>query len=157
MPKSKTERELEILFPFKEVTLTLGDTVVVREWDIDTGALATGHVTQLFQKLQAAQITGNVEVKRLLEIAMPEMQQLVALTIGWTLTELKKRCSWDDFMALTQAVIDTSLVKPEGGGALPKMVELVQAMGAVAQAPAQTNRSQRRSTSSSHPDTPSAN
>jgi len=156
MANRKTaEQELKILFPVKEVRLSTGRIVAVAEWNITTGARGMGLVGSLLKKLQAEGVSGEIEVQRLLDLAMPEMRAIVELTLGWTPEELDSRATWDDFITLCEAVIETSLVKPDRGGAIPKVVELVQGMRLIARAPLQSNRSQRRSTSSSAADTDS--
>lgn len=129
--KSSAERELEILFPFIDVELQSGEKVVVMQWNIDTGAVLLARVIQLMQKLQG--MTGTVELQELITRAKGECFEIVATTIGWTVSELRSKATFEDFLTLLQAVIDTSLVREDGAsGALPKIVELAAALGPLA-------------------------
>lgn len=131
-PSKAEKAEWDAFFPFVDVELQSGQKVVVKQWDIDTGAILTGRVVQLLQKLQAAGISGSVELPALLGVAKDECLQIVAETIGWTVPELRKRATWEDFMSLLQAVIDTCLVREDGAsGALPKVVELAGSLGPI--------------------------
>ena len=126
------QSEWDAFFPFKDVKLQSGQMVVVKQWDIDTGAILTGRVVQLLQKLQAEGIAGSVELPTLLRVAKDECLQIVAETIGWSVPQLKKQATWEDFMSLLQAVIDTCLVREDGAaGALPKVVELAGSLGPI--------------------------
>lgn len=152
--KTDDERELKILFPFVDVELHDGSKVVVMQWDIDTGAVLAARVIQMMQKLTG--MIGTIELAELISRAKGECFDIVATTIGWTIEELRSKATFEDFMDLLQAVIDTSLVRKDGGGALPKLVGLAGALGplaALGQPTAQT--SPAPSTSSSEPDTQS--
>lgn len=144
------QAEWEVLFPVRELELQSGRKVVVRQWNIDQGALLTPRVVRLMQKLREAGLGGDVELEDMLELARPECKGLVYETIGWTEKELDQRASFDDFLVLFQAVIDTSLVREDGEGALKKIVGLAAALG-----PLGESLPQVRSTSSSAPATPS--
>ena len=145
------EREWEILFPFREVKLQSGRKVVVRQWDIQTGAILTARVVKMMERLQKAGLSGEVDIGDLMEVAIDECIGIVSETIGWTEKELNERASMDDFYDLLQAVIDTSLVREDGGGALKKIVGLAGLLGPLA-----GFQPQPPSTSSSAPATPSA-
>lgn len=144
------EAEWEVLFPLQEVELQSGRKVCVRQWDIDKGALLTPRVVRLMQKLRETGLSGEVELEAMIEVAMSECKGLVYDTIGWTEQELDTRATFEDFLSLFQAVIDTSLVRPNGEGALKKIVGLAAALG-----PLGASLPQVPSTSSSAPDTPS--
>lgn len=129
--RAKTDGdELKILFPFVDVELHDGSKVVVMQWDIDTGAVLSARVIAMMQKLQG--MTGEVELSELIARAKGECFEIVATTIGWTVEELRSKATFEDFMDLLQAVIDTSLVREGGGGALPKLVGLAGALGPLA-------------------------
>lgn len=147
---AQEEAEWSVLFPFIDVELQGGKKVTVRQWDIETGAVLTPRVVRLMDKLREAGLSGEVELDDLLTVAVVECKALVAGTIGWTVAELGKRASYLDFLSLLQAVIDTSLVRPDGEGALKKIVDLAGALGPLAGL-----RPPERSTSSSAPATPS--
>ena len=152
--REREQAEWNVIFPFQDVELGSGHKVTVRQWDIDTGAVMMGRVVTLIQKLRGK--TGEVELDELLSLAKDECMDIVCATIGWTPEEMNARATFEDFMSLLQAVIDTSLVRKDGGGVLPKVVDLagalgpLSALGGVSALPAQ-------STSSSEPDTPSPN
>ncbi len=145
------EREWEVLFPFREVKLQSGRKVVIRQWDIQTGAILTSRVVKMMERLRDQGLSGDVEVGDLIAVALEECVGIVAETIGWTEKELNERASMDDFYDLLQAVIDTSLIREGGGGALKKIVDLAGVLGPLAGL-----QPQPPSTSSSGPDTPSA-
>lgn len=147
---AQEQAEWEVLFPFVDVELQSGRKVAVRQWDIETGAVLTPRVVRLMDKLREAGLSGEVELEDLMRVAVVECKGLVAGTIGWTVNELDQRASYIDFLALLQAVIDTSLVRPDGEGALKKIVDLAGALGPLAGL-----RPPERSTSSSAPGTPS--
>lgn len=152
--KNGDTREMKILFPFIDVELQNGEKVVVMQWDIDTGAVLSARVVSMMQKIQGQ--TGTIELAELITQAKGECFDIVAKTIGWSVGELRAKATFEDFMDLLQAVIDTSLIREDGGGALPKIVALAGALVPLAgmgspMAPA----SPARSTSSSVPDTPS--
>lgn len=150
--KAKAQREWDVIFPFRDVELQSGEKVVVRQWDIDTGAVLTGRVAGLLQKLRNAGMGGEVELDDMLRVAKDECFEIVRVTIGWTAEDLKAKANWEDFLSLLQAVIDTSLVREDGGGALPKIVELAGVLNPLVGA---RSASAKPSTSSSPPDTPS--
>lgn len=149
--KQKAQQEWDVIFPFRDVELQSGEKVVVRQWDIDTGAVLTGRVAGLLQKLRGAGLGGEVELDDMLRVAKDECFEIVRVTIGWTVDELKARANWEDFLSLLQAVIDTSLIREDGGGALPKIVELAGALNPLV---APRSASAKPSTSSSQPGTP---
>lgn len=122
----QTEEELAILFPFKDVKLRTGETLTVREWNIEKGARATPIAATLLQRLAKAGAGGNVELPKLMEVALPEVRQLVCITLDMTEAELDRKLTWDDFISVVQAIIDTCLVTDDGRGLIPKIVELVQ-------------------------------
>lgn len=153
--KSKDEKEFEILFPFIDVELGSGQKVVVQQWDIDTGAVLTARVVSLMEKIRGQ--TGEIELNELIAVARDECMDIVATTIGWTRSELSKRATFEDFLVLLQAVIDTSLIREDGGGVLPKVVDLAGALGHLAGVVRGTSPSQPPSTSSSPTGTPSQN
>lgn len=154
--KSKDEKEFEILFPFQDVELGSGQKVVVQQWDIDTGAVLTARVVSLMEKIRGQ--TGEIELNELIRVARDECMDIVATTIGWTRSELSKRATFEDFLNLLQAVIDTSLIREDGGGVLPKVVDLAGALNHLAGAvKGAASPSPRPSTSSSDTDTPSPN
>ncbi len=148
--RSREEAEMETIFPFKDVELQSGAKVVVKQWDIDTGAVLTGRVARLIQKMRGQ--GAEVELDKLLELAADECKDIVRITIGWSEADFNAKLTFEDFLDLLQAVIDTSLVRPDGGGALPKIVALAGALTPLVGA---GRASPRRSTSSSAPDTPS--
>lgn len=149
--KPAAEREWEVLFPFLEVELQSGRKVVVRQWDIETGTVLTARVVKMMERLRDQGLSGDVEVGTLIGVALAECIDIVCGTIDWSREELDQRASMDDFYDLLQAVIDTSLIRPNGGGALKKIVDLAGVLGPLAGL-----QPQARSTSSSAPDTPSA-
>ncbi len=114
------EAEFNIIFPFVDVELQSGKKVAVRQWNIETGAVLTARTVGLIQKLQGK--IGEVQLEELIELAQAECQDIVAKTIGWTVAQLNERANYEDFLSLLQAVIDTSLVREDGQGALPKLV-----------------------------------
>lgn len=148
--KSRDEAEWQVLFPFKDVELQCGEKVVVRQWDIDTGAILTGRVARLIQKLRGE--GAEVEIDKLLELAAEECKDIVRITIGWSEDDFHNKLTFEDFLDLLQAVIDTSLVREDGGGALPKIVALAGALGPLVGV---RRPSPSPSTSSSPTDTPS--
>ena len=152
--KGKDEPELKILFPFVDVELHDGTKIVVMQWNIDTGAVLAARVIAMMQKLTG--MSGTIELGELIARAKGECFDIVATTIGWTVEELRSKATFEDFMDLLQAVIDTSLVREGGGGALPKLVGLAQALGPLAAlGQPKALLSPVPSTSSSEPDTPS--
>ena len=152
-PKTADERELEVLFPHIDVELGTGEKIAVRQWDIDTGAVLMPRVISMMQKLQG--LAGEIELDELILRAKTECFQIVAGTIGWEIEKLRTRCTFEDFLSLLQAVIDTSLVRSDGSGALPKIVGLANALGPLAGVQAITRQSPEPSTSSSDTDIPS--
>ena len=153
--RSKREQaqadEWEVLFPYEDVELGSGKKVTVRQWNIDTGAVLTPRVVTLLEKLRSEGISGEIELDELIRIAKDECLEIVAITIGWTVEELNARATFDDFLSLLQVVIDQSLVRKDGGGALPKVVALVGALNALTE----TSPQPPLSTSSSEPGTAS--
>ncbi len=147
---AQEQAEWEVLFPFVDVELQSGRKVTVRQWDIETGAVLTPRVVKLMDKLREAGLAGEVELEDLLRVAVVECKALVAGTVGWTVDQLDQRASYLDFLSLLQAVIDTSLVRPDGDGALKKIVDLAGALGPLAGL-----QQRARSTSSSARATPS--
>ena len=152
--KDQDQAEWNVIFPFVDVELVSGHKITVKQWDIDKGAVLMGRVISMLQKLQG--ITGEVELDELLNLARDECVDIVCATIDWTRDELNARVSFEDFLSLLQAVIDTSLVRKDGGGVLPKVVGLAGALGPLAKL-AGPSGLQAPSTSSSEPDTPSPN
>lgn len=114
------EAEYNIIFPFIDVELQSGQKVAVRQWNIEKGAVLTARVVSLIQKLQGKM--GEVELEVLITLAQSECQDIVSETIGWTKKQLNERANYEDFLTLLQAVIDTSLVREDGQGALPKII-----------------------------------
>lgn len=152
--RTKDEQaEWDVLFPFHEVELRSGEKVVVRQWDIDTGAVLAARVVKIIQKLQGKM--GEVELEELISLAKDECFDVVCETIGWTREKLRKRATFEDFMDLLQAVIDTSLVREDGSGVLPKVVGLASAL--VPLVGLRPSPSPLPSTSSLEPDTASPN
>lgn len=134
--KPAAEREWEVLFPFQEVALQSGRKVVVRQWDIETGSVLTARVVKMMERLREEGVSGGangeIEIGQILQVALAECVGIVAETIGWTEEQLNERASMDDFYDLLQAVIDTSLVRPDGGGALGKIVGLAGVLAPLA-------------------------
>ncbi len=154
--KADGENELKILFPFVDVELHDGSKVVVMQWNIDTGAILSARVIAMMQKQSG--LTGTIELSELIARAKGECFDIVATTIGWTVEELRTKATFEDFMDLLQAVIDTSLVREGGGGALPKLIGLAGALGPLAALGQPKARlSPVPSTSLSGKDTPSPN
>lgn len=151
--KARTEAELSVLFPQETVKLDSGAIVTVRKWNVDLGMSLTPRVIALIQKLGALGRTGDVTVQELIGIAGPECHAIVQATIGWSPEDMES-LTFDDFLALLQAVIDTSLKTKDGGGAIPKLVRLVGALGGLAGL-TPTSGSSQPGISSSEPDTPS--
>ena len=145
----EAEREWEILFPVREVELQSGRKVIVRQWDIETGAVLTPQVVRMMQRMQEAGLSGEVEIAEIIAIAIRECKTIVAETIGWTEGELDQRASMDDFYDLLQAVFDTCLMREDGGGALKKIVALAAEL-----VPLAGLQQPEPSTSTSEPDTP---
>lgn len=144
------EAEWAVLFPFKDVELQSGKKVSVKQWNIDTGAVLTGRVVALVQKIQAHSLSGSVELDEVLGIASDECRDIVAGTLGWSRSQLDTRCTWEDFLGLLQAVIDMNLVRADGGGVIKKVVDLSGVL-----VPLFGLQPPQPSTSSSVPDTPS--
>ena len=153
--RSKRERqeqdEWKVLFPFEDVELQCGRKVTVQQWNIQTGAVLTPRVVSLLDRLRTENLSGEVELDDLVRVALSECLDIVAVTIGWTVEELEARATFDDFLSLLQVVIDQSLVRKDGGGALPKVVELVGAL----QSLTEPSQPPPPSISSSDADTPS--
>lgn len=151
--RARTEEELGVLFPQQSVKLDSGELVIVRKWNVDLGMSLTPRVIALIQEIGTRGRTGDVDTDELVAIAGPECKTIVQATIGWT-PEQMDRITFDDFLELLQAVIDTSLKPKGGGGAIPKLVRLVGALGSLAGL-TPTSESSQLGTSSSAPDTPS--
>lgn len=126
--KEREQDEWKVLFPFEDVELQCGRKVTVQQWNIRTGAILTPRVVALLDRLREGNLSGEVELDDLVRVALTECLDIVAVTIGWTVEDLEARATWDDFLSLLQVVIDQSLVRKDGGGALPKVVELVGAL-----------------------------
>ena len=149
------QAELDIIFPYEDVELCSGQHVTVRQWNIDMGVVLSARVVKLIQNLSG--IVGEVELDQMIAVAKDECFDLVATTIGWTVPELKGRANFEDFLALLQAVIDTSLVT-KTGGVLPKVVSLAGSLVpliGVGAKKAEADPSPAPSTSSSEPATAS--
>lgn len=135
-PKTASEREMAVIFPHVDVQLTSGEKIAVKQWSIDQGAVLLPRVIAMMEKLEG--LRGEVELPILVQRAKPECLQIVAETIGWSVEDLNTRATFEDFLGLLQAVIDTSLIRKEGGGALPKLAGVVSALRPLAAIAAQT-------------------
>lgn len=127
--KSETERELGILFPQKLVRLTSGESIAVKPWSIAQGVELTARLVDIMQRLRAANKIGEIGTQEIVEIAAPECAEIVRVTIGWSQEDFNSRLTYEDFLNLLGAVFETSLLRADGGGVLPKVIELAGALG----------------------------
>ena len=149
---AEAEAEFAILFPFESVELTTGEKIDVPQWNIDTGARLTSRVVALMERLRESQVSGTVDPETLVQVAKEECLDIVCGTIGWTRAKLNARVPFEDFLTLLDVVANQNLVRPDGGGVLPKIVGLAGVLGGLSAA---GSASPPQSISSSEPDTPS--
>lgn len=127
--RSRGEAEAEVLHPHRVVTLSNGLDVIVSPWGLEEGGRQTARVVSLVQKIQSG--VGEAQRKQdamtaLLDHAQGDILQIVRHTVGWSDEELKANVqTFEDLLDLWTAVWETSLVKPEGGGTLPKVLRLL--------------------------------
>ena len=122
------------------MTLSSGEIITVQEWSIAKGARATPIAASLLQQLAKVGASGTVELPTLMEVALPQVRELVCITLDLEDRELDSRFTWDDFLKIVQAIIDTCLVTDDGRGLLPKLVELVQIGRGLARAQSQSSK-----------------
>ncbi len=117
------------LFPAKRVELLSGEHVVMKPWGMATGRLLTPVVAGIFQLLQdgISSMANDkvVDIKDLVVRAEAEVEQVVRETLGWDQEEMDKQCAFEDLFTLAQGVLDVCVFREDGGGAMGKMMALV--------------------------------
>ncbi len=113
--------DLSIVIPFTDVLLLDKRHVVMRPWTIAKGAVLLPRIRALLERVQHEKAKTADEW---LEIAYQECYALVRDTIEWD-DEKMNSLYMEDLVTLTQALIDTCLVRPDGGGVYAKMQGLL--------------------------------
>ena len=111
----------DVLFPAREIRLLSGKMVVVRPWGLEKGRFMLERLVELFQKMGPS----VTDAKKMIDVAYDETLQIVRDTIEWSEADFAE-LAFEDALDLTQAVIEVCLVRPDGGGALGKVLELLK-------------------------------
>jgi hypothetical protein len=155
--------------PEREIRLLSGDFVTIRPWSVRLGNLMAERIVALVDRVLEYRTTLAEKAKaegaaapaprsvglavNLLAVAFDDVFAIIRDTIGYTSEELEA-LTYEDFLSLTEAVIEVCLVREEGG-VLGKLVSLVDRTGLLIGQWA-TATTERRATSSSRPSTSSS-
>lgn len=134
--EEKPKRDLtdsEIINPEKEVRLVGGQRIVVRPWGMTKGHLA---LQRLEVALPALRDVGGMSPAVLLAKAWDEVVDLVAMTVDVSREDMERDPSeggwtFEDVLAVTEAMLDVCILRSDGRGALPLFAALVSKMTTV--------------------------
>lgn len=125
----KEEQEAEVLHPHRPVVLSNGKTVLVTEWGLKLGGEQTVRVVALVDRIRKEAQAGPQDADAMLALvthAQDDILEIVRVTVGWSPGEAEENVkTFEDLLDLWEAVWETSLVKPTGGGTLAKVLRLV--------------------------------
>ena len=123
----------KIITPHREVQLTSGEYVVVAPWGMTQGSLVMSRLEALQPRMADIAKKGSVTPHALLAGAWDEIVDIVSLTVGVERADMERPqaeggWSFEDLLAVTDAVLDVCLVRSDGRGALPLLMALVSRM-----------------------------
>ncbi|MCP4868275.1 MAG: hypothetical protein GY898_06105 [Proteobacteria bacterium] len=123
----------KIITPHREVRLTSGEHVVVAPWGMTQGSLVMARLEALQPKLAGIGAKGPVTPHALLAEAWDEIVEIVSMTVGVARADMERPpteggWTFEDLLAVTDAVLDVCLVRSDGRGALPLLMGLVGRM-----------------------------
>ena len=123
----------KIIIPHREVQLTSGEYVVVAPWGMTQGSLVMSRLEALQPRLADVAAEGAVTPHKLLAAAWDEIVDIVSLTVGVERAAMERPpaeggWTFEDLLAVTDAVLDVCLVRSDGRGALPLLMALVNRM-----------------------------
>lgn len=122
-----------IINPHREVVLSSGKRVLVAPWGMTQGSLIMARLEALQGQLANIAGEGPVTPHKLLSAAWEDVVEIVSMTVGWEREAMERPPSeggwtFEDLLAVTDAVLDVCLVRSDGRGALPLLMALVGRM-----------------------------
>lgn len=140
----------KIITPHREVTLSNGTRVLVAPWGMTQGSIIMARLEALQPRLAEAAAEGPITPHALLSKAWEEIVDIVSLTVAVERSEMERPVleggwTFEDLLAVTDAVLDVCLIRSDGRGVLPLLMALVGRM----------NELEQRSRGSSGEPTPS--
>ena len=114
------QNPIKVLVPHVEVPLVNGGSVVVKPW----GFLDTELFMVRLQSLAViAEENPDADSAGLAAIFTPVIGSIIQDTIKYTDEEMAE-LTVEDGLELTRVIVETSLLRPDGGGILGKMMKL---------------------------------
>jgi hypothetical protein len=123
MPKAKPTTA----FPETLVDLLSGKSVTVKPWTLKKGRLQRERITKIVDQLQEAG-KNPLSLTDVFAVCEQQVYEIVRDTIDVTDEWMEDQLRYEDLFTLAQAVIQTCLLRPDGGGVLGKALA---AMGKV--------------------------
>lgn len=150
-PEDRALSDETIIIPHEEIRLTNGRRVVVAPWGLTQGALVLARLDALSPKLFTP--GEAVNARQLLARAYGEVVDLVSMTVEISREEMEKPpteggWTFEDLLAVTDAVLTVCILRSDGAGALPLLVGLVAKMGTIVSRASDPKNAPRRSNGS---------
>ncbi len=118
--KARKPSPIKVLVPHVEVQLLSGDYVTVKPW----GFLQTELFMVRLQRLASiAEEHPNADSAALAAVFTPEIGSIIQDTIGYD-DEQMAGLTMEDGLELARVIVEVSLLRPDGGGILGKMLKL---------------------------------
>jgi hypothetical protein len=128
-----------VLLPQVEVKTLRGERVVIEPWGLTKGRLMLKRLEELMEK---ARQMPEATIAQLIELAYDEFYGIVRDTLGWDDARMEEQLTLEDLISLSEAIWQTSVARPDGGGVGGKLGALIVGLTRMAnqmQAPATTS------------------
>lgn len=121
---------MQVLVPHRWVTLVDGSKVLIEPWEFEKTQILLPRLSTIYEVFQkgATDTVGGFASDLIME-AFIETKELVRHSMAepWSDEQFAK-LKMEDGLALTTAMVEVCLLRPEGGGLLPKVSELIGAL-----------------------------
>jgi len=134
VPGGRALSDETILNPHREVKISGARSIVVAPWGMTQGKLVMARLETVQSALaELATADGAITPHSLLEKAWDDVVDIVSLTVGVERADMEQPpaeggWTFEDLLAVTDAVLDVCLIRSDGSGALPLMGALVGRM-----------------------------
>lgn len=132
-PRKRRLTDEEIVFPEKAIKLIDGRSYTLRPWGARGGRLVLQRLDELAQK-----VGGEFNARAMLARAWEECLELLCLSIGGDVTpesieQPAEDGGWhfEDVLRATDAMIEVCILRADGSGALPLVIDLVKRMNEI--------------------------
>ncbi len=124
---------LKVLVPQKEVKLLCGDRITISPWPFSQTQILLPRLGAIYDAFLESQSTDAGSLANdMLITAFTETKELVreSMSPRWSDEEMD-RMTMEDGLTLATTMVEVCLLRPDGGGVLPKVAKLIGAMNSL--------------------------